>query len=358
MLVALLLTAALGPTRADERAQAPDLRDVIGVTHVAGKYHLTDRPFLAEGADQVLAFGSRVIKLYLMLPPERHYPFNFEWPEVQTLVDLAETAPYREVFRKPFTTYILTTYAVGRPEHYWRAGLADEQARDEQQQFYRLARHLLTRYRASGKTFVLQHWEGDWAIRGAFDPKRDPSPEAIRGMIGWLAARQRGVDRARAQAEAAGVRVFHAAEVNLVKIGLEGARPTVTNRVLPHTRLDLVSYSAWDTRSDPALLRSALDHIARHMPDRRPFGDRNVYVGEFGQPENDFPSSDVARTVRAAAETAIDWGCPYVVYWQLYCNEARRRPVAQNDDVRGFWLLRPDGTRGAAWSALHGLLDR
>jgi len=347
-----LAASAQGP------ATKRDLRDVIGVTHVAGKYHLTDKDCLSEGADQIRALGSRVIKLYLTLPPERNYPFNSQWPKVRTLVELANTPYYRSVFEKPFTTYILTTYSAGRPNHYWKDGVTDEQACDEEEQFYRLARHLLTTYRASGKTFVLQHWEGDWAIRGSFDRKADPTPQAIAGMVRWLGARQKGVDRARAAAHEPGVRVFHAAEVNLVKIGMNDGRPTVTHKVLPQTRVDLVSYSAWDTEGDPALLRKALDYIARHVPDREPFGGRNVYLGEFGLPENDFPLPRVQQTVRGAMQTALDWGCPYVVYWQLYCNEPRRQPVKTNADVRGFWLLRPDGSKAWLWQELHDMLKR
>lgn len=357
--VAIAGTLAMaGAARADGQPATEDLRDVIGVTHVAGKYHVTDKPFLPEGADEILSLGSRVIKLYLTLPPERNYPFNSRWPKVDTLVELADTPDFREVFQKPFTTYILTTYAVGRPDHYWKDGITDAEAREEAEQFYRLARYLLTTYRDSRKTFVLQHWEGDWAIRGSFDPKVDPSERAVEGMIGWLNARQKGVERARSELAGANVRVFHAAEVNLVNIALEEGRPTVTDQVLPRTRVDLVSYSAWDTRGDPSLLRSALDYIARHMPDRDPFGARNVYIGEFGLPENDFPLPDVKRAVRNTVDTALDWGCPYVVYWQLYCNEARRRPVEANGDVRGFWLIRPDGSRGVAWAEIEGLLRR
>ena len=354
---------------------------MIGVTHVAGNYHLTDKDFLTEGADQVLALGSRVIKLYLTVPPERNYPFNSQWPKVQSLVELARTPYYRAVFEKPLTAYILTTYSVGRPQHYWRKGVTDEEARDEEEQFYRLARHLLATYRASGKTFVLQHWEGDWAIRGSFDPKTDPPPQAIAGMVRWLGAPEGGrAARAEVQSGMAtsswprpshahedvvmapvqepGVRVFHAAEVNLVKIGMKEGRPTVADKVLPQTRLDLVSYSAWDTQGDPALLREALDYIARHAYSQGPFGGRNVYLGEFGLPENDFPLARVQATVRGAIRTALDWGCPYVVYWQVYCNEARRQPVRANADVRGFWLLRPDGSKAWAWGELHDILTK
>ncbi len=337
---------------------ARDLRDVIGVTHVSGTYHLTETNFLNEGADQIAALGSRVIKLYLTLPPSgnpvtKAYPFHSQWPKVATLVELAQTPYFRSVFNKPFTTYVLTTYSAGRREHYWRDGVTDAQANDEREQFYRLAKHFITAYRGTGKTFILQHWEGDWAIRGAFDPKADPTPEAIDGMIRWLNARQSGIDRARAETPAADVNVWHAAEVNLVKIAMEDGRPTVANRVLPQTRLDLVSYSAWDTQRDPKRLRAALDYIAAQAPDRAPFGNRNVYLGEFGLPENDSTVPRVRETVGRAVETALDWGCPYVIYWQLYCNEPRRRPVDTNDDVRGFWLIRPDGTKAAAWHELR-----
>jgi hypothetical protein len=337
------------------------MADVIGVTHASGTYHLTDEDFLNEGADQILSLGSRVIKLYLCVPPAENpsmkaYPFNSDWPDARTLVELARTPYFREVFDKPFTTYVLTVYAAGRGGHYWRRGVTPEEARDETEQFERLTRHLLTTYRGTGKTFVLSHWEGDWAVRGNFDRRADPEPVAFRGMIDWLRARQAGVDKARAEAEHESVRVFHAAEVNLVAIGMNDGRPTVTDQVLPEAAVDLVSYSAWDTENDPAMLRKALDYIARHAPDRPPFGDRNVFLGEFGQPENERSEAQVRGRLPATIRTAVDWGCPWVIYWQVYCNEARRRPVAANEDVRGFWLLHPDGTKAWAWKELRRLL--
>lgn len=160
----------------------------------------------------------------------------------------------------------------------------------------------------------------------------------------------------RAECGQRGVRVFHAAEVNRVVQSMRGGRPGVVNKVLPRTSVDLVSYSAWDAQDDAGTLRKALDFIAKHVPDRPPFGGRNVYVGEFGKPANEFSDKRVRRTVENVVTTAHEWGCPYIVYWQLYCNEPRKRPVRQNDDVRGFWLLRPDGTKSPIWSYFHGLL--
>ena len=338
-------------------ARKKPLRETVGVTHVAGKYHLTRKDFLNEGADEILALGSRVIKLYLF-KPSTNYPFNTRWPRVSSLVELARARPYAAVFAKPFKTYILTTYSLGRREHYWIEGVTKSQKADETRQFHELAKHLLVTYRGTGKTFVLQHWEGDWAARGNFNAKADPKPVAFKGMIEWLNARQEGVSRARAEVGQKGVRVYHAAEVNRVVASMRKGRPGVVNEVLPRTRLDLVSYSAWDGQDDPKTLRAALDFIASKMPDSRPFGDKNVYVGEFGKPENEFGQKKVRATVQGVVEVAVDWGCPYVVYWQLYCNEPRRRPVSSNADVRGFWLIRPDGSRSGTWHFLRGLFER
>jgi hypothetical protein len=49
---------------APEKNSKKELRDIVGVTHVDGKYHLTDKDFLNEGAEQILTLGSRVIKVW------------------------------------------------------------------------------------------------------------------------------------------------------------------------------------------------------------------------------------------------------------------------------------------------------
>lgn len=218
---------------------------------------------------------------------------------------------------------------------------------------------------------MLQNWEGDWALRNNFnrEPAGDPSEQAIRNLTRYINARQEGVDRARREIRS-DVAVYHACEVNLVTAAMEGRR-TVTNDILPHTHCDLYSYSAYDTiglaAEDPArgakALRDALDYIASKAPDSRAFGRRNVYIGEFGWPEVPSKSDPHATTakslnvIRTTVETALDWGCPYIIYWQLYDNESRagkERPA--NDQVRGFYLIRPDGTRAAAWDYLSSLL--
>jgi hypothetical protein len=97
------------------------------------------------------------------------------------------------------------------------------------------------------------------------------------------------------------------------------------------------------------------------MPDSFDFGNRNVYIGEFGMPENKFTGEQIQKAIPKVVTTALDWGCPYVIYWQLYCNELRESkelpPVRSNNAVRGFWLIRPDSSRAWTWEYFHGLLS-
>ena len=254
--------------------------------------------------------------------------------------------------------------SLGRDDGYWRKGITDEQKKDEQRQFYELAKYLLTQYKDTGKTFVLQHWEGDWMVRGNFDGNAEPTDSAaLANMIEWLNARQAGVDQARQEVGQQGVHVYHAAEVNRVVQSMRNGFPNMVNKVLPHTHVDLVSYSAWDSATehyaDPNVLRQALDFIAANTPDSPDFGNRNVYLGEFGMPENVYTLDQIRTAIPNAVRTGLDWGCPYVVYWQLYCNELKdpnaKLPVKSNDAVRGFWLIRPDGTKSWLWDYFHGL---
>jgi len=348
------------------------LRSIIGVTHVNGHYHLTDKDFLSEGADQILALGSRVIKVWFHKPWDS-YSFNSQWPKCNNMVEIAQTPYFRKLFDKPFETYILMCFSMGQYEGYFRNGLNDRQKAEEQKRFYELTKHLLTTYKGSGKTFILQHWEGDWLIRAGFDSKVDPTPTAISGMIAWLNARQAGVNQAKKEVGQNGpardgrahVRVYHAAEVNRVVASMDQNRPGLVNAVLPHTNLDLVSYSAWDSATakyqDPNVFRRALDFIAKNMPDSPDFGDKNVYIGEFGMPENNFGLEKIQQAIPTTVNTALEWGCPYIVYWQIYCNELKEKttptPIRKNTDVRGFWLIRPDGSKTWTWKYFQNLLN-
>lgn len=351
----LVLVLSLMPAPAG----AMPTRDVLGVTHADGKYNFTGEDFLNEGADQLLELGTRVIKVWFDPNATPLYSFNSEWGKPpDNLMDLARHPYYQELFAKPFSTFILV---VGRrvPINDFTDGMTREEIEVEQEQMYDLARHLLATYEGTGKTFVLQNWEGDHLLRRGLGAEEEPGRLRVRGMAAWLNARQAGVTQARRDVEASGVTVAHAVEANLLRQAMEG-KVTVTNDVVPLTRSDLYSYSSWDVELDPAGLVRALDHLAAKAPDSALYGSRNVYLGEYGAAKDHVSyEADRAIVIRELTEAALGWGARWVVYWQLYCNEpahvyTTERPA--NQDMRGFWLIRPDGIKTRMHSYFLGQL--
>jgi hypothetical protein len=342
--------------------QEPTIKDKLGATHAVGRYYGTTDDFLNEGADKLLTIGTHIIKILFDSSMQNAYPWNSVWPQAATPLQRAQLPYVAELFEKPFTTYILM---VTEPVADWHNGMTPEQQAQEQQSFYELTRFLLHKYSGTGKTFVLQHWEGDWLIRGHTNPSVPPTSQAIAGMIQWLNARQAGVNQARNEFGFPGVRVFNAAEINLVVSSMDLGYVNMVTEVLPYVNVDLVSYSAWDATvgfiGQPQKLHDALDYIASHANNSQYFGDKNIYIGEFGLPENEYSQQNVATLVNDTINTAFDWGCQYVMFWQLYCNELVNPntpvPVTNNNDVRGFWLIRPDGTFSWAYTYLRSFLQ-
>lgn len=344
--LALLLSSALP-------ANAVDARDVIGVAHAAGRYNFTGEDFLNEGADRILELGSRVIKVFMV--PARvqdTYPFNSDWsPTPEDVVELVQKPYVQELFSKPFSTYILVLEPVtGSPQ--FLDGLTRAEAAAESDQMYRLAKYLLTTYANSGKTFILQNWEGDHLLRMGLTAGMIPDAVRIQGMADWWNARQDGVQRARKEVGSHGVQVLHAAEVNALQNAMDG-KTTATNNVIPRTRCDLYSYSSWDIGFSPEQLTKALDYLASKAPDNRMFGRYNILLGEYGMPKSTGPAADGERFehIRQLMEAALGWGVRYAVYWQAFDNEATHTYTGRpgNDDLQGFWLVRPDGIQAPIW---------
>ena len=363
---ALLFLVGMSGALASVTVSNPDPANVFGVAHVDGRYFLTKEDFLDEGAEQILAIGTKVIKLYLT--PKR-YPWNSDWPNgMRSLTEIARSPYFKSVFSEPFATYILTAYSVGRDDHYWAAGITSEQAADETRQFYDLSKYLLTTYKGTGKTFILQNWEGDWAIRhGSLKPNDasyTPGPTAVWGMIDWFNARQAGIVKARAEIVDTDVHVYGAVEANRVEDSMAG-KPGVANAVLPHTTVDLASYSCYNFLDTPERLARAVDYLAAHLPPTAIFGRsaHSVYLGEYGYPENGREGLEgLNRRMDNAAAVVNAKGLPWAAFWEIYCNEplpgAPPPPLngKENDlNLRGYWMVKPDGTPGLAWHRFRRL---
>ncbi len=333
--------------------------EIIGSSHVIPRYYFGNEDCLNQGADVLLEMGSEVIKIWYYNgreTPDIMYPWNSSWSTGATsLLDGLNNTHYTELFEKPFKTFVLNVASFVNPNaYYWKDVLSQAQIDQEEAEFYEFTKALLEKYEGTGKTFILQHHEGDWHVRGHTDARIDPEPEALDRMTQWLNARQKGVSRAREETAAQDVFVYHAAEINVVVLSMSG-KPNMVNKVLPFTNLDLVSYSCYDAclksaeDSNSTLLKNAVDYIKRMMPDSESFGNDNVYLGEYGVPENHYSAAQIEAVMKNTVEVGLDEKCPYIIYWQLYCNELKNTdatlPVKLNEDMRGFWLVKPDGTK-------------
>jgi hypothetical protein len=360
-----------------------DIARRLGTAHVGGRYHFTGKPFLIEGAERVCSLGLGGIKLWFG-NVERGYSFNSDWklPPVYTFKELAQHPYFVAAFDLPFAVIALEVNAARPPQ---TAGGAASDLLDpkydcsvDETQIYELARHLRQTYRDRDVTFLLQNWEGDWMFRGSAKdgwmrgeyPKLE---QRVAGFSRWFAARQRGVERARAETAGSRCQVYHAVEVNRVFDLLKGI-PTVTTHVLPHIRPDLISWSCYDGLNTGAKRaeRSAvgiwqgLDLIQHHArTTQQDFAGRPaVYIGEFGFPENVTTPASAVEMLDGALGAMLARQIPYLLYWEIFCNErkdgTRPRPVAAEkaEELRGFWLVRPDGSLGGVGEYFTRLLAR
>jgi len=343
-----------------------DLAQRLGATHYDGHYHLTSKPFLIEGAEKIHELGMGVAKLWLREDDLPGYGYNSRLKEALPsgrLVDVLKHEEYVASLALPFTTVMLEIFPlVGNKQSFFDG---ENTFADEEEQFYEVSSYLLKTYGRRNMTFILQHWEGDWMLRRSEGGTwgQVPADEVKRrcdAFIRWLAARQRGVERARKEAGRTRAKVYHAAEVNRVWDSTKGL-PTLTTHVLPHVALDLVSWSSYDGMNSVVNTWQGVELIRQHMRPSPTFGKNAVYIGEIGKPENEAKEADIIEWWDRAMGVFFALDIPWIVHWELYCNEPRdgtksdRRP-RHAEEMRGFWLVKPDGSLSHAGKYLTMLL--
>lgn len=355
----------------DKAALPADLPGRLGATHYGGKYHRTSQPYLIEGAELLHGLGFQTIKLWLA-PKLPGYAFNSTWDLAKDarLVEVVKHPYFRRVLEMPFSTVIFEIQPVKRGPG-TRDGKAVDDFAADTDQIEELATHLLTAYGDQRITFILQHWEGDWMLRGQDKERWKPGslPADVQArcdsFAAWLGARQRGVENARKKAGATSARVLHAAEVNRVLDCQKGV-PTLVADVLPKVAVDLVSWSAYDgtNAKDPAVTTWHGIEIIRHFARPSPAGVRNhVYIGEVGIPESLHTPEQIERFWETTLGVFLAHNLPWIVQWELYCNEekAGRTFTGKSmaaDDMRGFWLVKPDGDLSVTGRIFARLLER
>jgi hypothetical protein len=362
------IRAAVDKHRPLKGAVIPEnIAERLGATHYHGLYHLSDEPFLLEGVAALHGMGFKTVKLWFEANPPG-YAFNSKWnlPRDAKLVDIAKHEYYTRAFESPFSTFILEIQPIRKHPG---AGVNDFAA--DAEQFEELSLHLLQTYKETNLTFILQHWEGDWMLRGkggtvwAKDNVPKDAPQRVESFVAWLGARQKGVEAARKRAGQTQCRVLHAAEVNRVLDSLIAEVPTMTKDVLPKVALDLVSWSAYDAVHSQ---NAAVDtwrgvEILKHYMQPSPAGIKNhLFIGEIGIPENERTPEQIDAFWDTAMAVFLAHDLPWVVVWQLYCNEIKKGAklnqgrIEKADDVRGFWLVKPDGSPSKSGEFMTNML--
>ncbi len=326
---------------------------IVGTQTIGSKYQFTDKTRLLETAEIIHGMGSNILKFNMGSVFSKD---NYAGPNPGNYKDLADMAANEPsiyaVLGMPFYYYIIWANPLQKTEWQWRKTndrLTDAEAEIEYRELYDLSCYLLKTYSGSGKSFYLGHWEGDWLLLAGYDRTKDPVPARVAETIKWLNIRQKAVDDARRDTPHHDVRLFHYTEVNLVQKGLRGS-PCMTTDVLPHVNVDFVSYSAYDVAFDdamPSALYEALDFIKKHLPEKEGLPDCRIFIGEFGYKGSEFAPVVQQQKSIQFAQRAVEWGCPFVLYWQLYDNEI------VDGKYEGYWLIDNQGKKQPLFYALE-----
>lgn len=329
---------------------------LVGTQTFEPKYQFSNSTRLVETAQAIGQMNSNVIKFSMAPNAFETYrlPKN---PNIKSLRSFAELDPsMQSVLKSPFSYYFIWAYRHSAAENnYWRAGISRSQKEEEYREIYDFASYLLTTFAKSNKSFYLGHWEGDWSLLGGYDPNAEPSEVAIEGMIDWLNVRHKAVADARKAHPDSKAAIYSYCEVNLVTKAIAGKK-TVTNSVLPKADVDLVSYSCWDSidvsKGEAAMIAQvpkSLDYIQSKM--KRPVHEgKGVFIGEFGFPLAVVKTQGAQVALsKSFIKASVEWGCPFILYWQIYENEAN-----EGENGRGQGLIDNVGRK----TRLHDFLQR
>jgi len=346
--------------------QIAEFNYVIGTQTVGAKYKFTTETNLVETAKAIREMGSNVIKMSM---GPRYWWENYDIPQdqkIKSLSDLANEKSMKQVLNMNFKYYQIWAYEFSQytPEPAGQKkdenqiqfinGLSDYDSIRCYHEVYDLAAHLLKTYSGTGKVFYLGNWEGDWHLRWDYDRNKPANPKTIEGMTRWFRVRQKAIDDAKRNTPHNDVSMFYYLEVNLSDLAVAG-KECVTNSILPYVNPDYVSFSSYTATNPPTTevemektLTEHLNYIESRIKPKAGIPGKRLFIGEYGWPEiGTYSNEPTVRTPEQVNErakwvmkTALKWGCPFVLWWEMYNNELIRDGVN-----KGFWLINDKGIK-------------
>lgn len=391
-------------------------KEVIGVIHANSRY-TTDggaTDSLNEGIGRIATLGSRAVKLWLNRNVQNAY-LNFYWNDPNTSKRHPWPTPTnpqggfntpKEVVQLPYYQaalqnpgvgiYALETYlftnASNPSDLNWLTGITTTQSNAAYSQVFELAKYLLQTYAGTGKTFILQNWEGDNDVKAMRTATPAQQATAIASMKTFLQQRQQAVSDARAWAATNGytnVNVYHAFEINELPTSssYSVSYPLLIDTVVPYVQCDLYSYSSWQSiymNTAPQMLYQ-MAYMRSKVPTGGILSTNNIFIGEYGSYEQmwfpnmylpdknklhhsigDPASSDelFAQQIAQQTDYLLKINPRYMFFWSLYAggmraDAAKPTSPAFNEGTyfsapynvteeyfAGTWLIRPPGYPG------------
>ena len=324
----------LQPARKRQSARSVEhFNYVLGTQTFGPSYHFTAAPPVVETAGAIAALGSNTIKFQLQPTAGGK----------QTLVEIARSDPaIKTVIDMPFANLLMWVYPPAT-----RARLFDpETLGTEYRELYDLTRYLRQTYSGTGKVFFLGNWEMDNHLTAS--RKKEPSPELLANVTAWVQRRQQAVDDAKRDTPGSDLQVYYYLELNLVWDAIAG-RPRAANTILPSTRVDYVSYSAYDSLhpNPEQKLPQALDYLQSQLQPKDGLSGKRVFIGEYGFPADRYTPQEQDTLSRRVMRIGLEWGCPFALYWEMYNNEVR------DGRQRGFWLIDNEGRKQPIYFTLQ-----
>jgi hypothetical protein len=319
---------------------------IFGTQTIGPAYKFTNDTKLVETAKRIREMGSNILKI--SLDPAKYSDIKFT-PNASMVEVLKNEPSYKSVMAMDFNYYFLWAYAPGVK---WLDGMSATEKETEYNSTKELAVYLLTTYNHSGKEFYLGHWEGDWQLLDNFNPfQKKVDSVKLQGMTDWYNIRQKAIEDALSATPHQDVKVWQYAEISEINGAMRNGYDRVINSVLPNTNIDFISYSSYVSVNIAEYdglhkeLRSALDYIEKHLPAKPGITGKRVFIGEYGYPRIYIGSDEEqARRTKLVMRTALEWGCPFVLYWELYNNE-----IDRNGNQIGYWMIDHNNQKLPTW---------
>lgn len=325
-----------------------------GIAHVAGNYTYPNGSGtqFTDGCDQIWNLGIRNLKVYLSASYLTDYPLQASWSSTPVnLTQLAQTTQFSTQMARAWKTITFTTFTFANGiTDWWKVDITNAKLAAEYTEMYNLTTFLLSTYNNTGKTFILQNWEGDHALGSTIYTSLTPR-QYVDYYAAFLNVRQKAVSDARKASSYTNVKVLHAVECNRVLDSQTNPdRRRIITDLASRIDPDIISYSSYDstiaTRSWLSGTTEYLFYLNIDFPHalsliKQAFPGKPLMIGEYGFGDIDgamnHPANDINLMHKGVRDIAVANGVFLYFYWQIFDN-----------DGRGFYAIKADGTRSVS----------